>query len=118
MADNYQVYPAKHDPKSESDFGRNWGPDGKGNPGFLSESGEEIITDSTWEISTNKQRIPTLIISKQGSAISDSKKITSVFLKGGTVGIGYKLTNEIHTLDKFGSTRIERRTGIIFCCNT
>lgn len=113
-----QKYQATHDPAVESDYGRNWGEACDGTPGFLSAELEEVIQESIWEITADKERVPTLVISEQGTGISASKLITSVFVKGGTIGVAYKLTNQVKTLDKFGSKRTERKTGIVYCCRT
>jgi len=114
MAD-YQKYQAVHDPNSELDYGRVWGINDEGELGWLLEN--ENIATSTWEIASDREKIPTLVMSPQGSGISLNRQATSIFLEGGTSGVTYKLTNEITTVNLDSSNRIERRTGLIFCCN-
>jgi hypothetical protein len=67
-----------HDPTSELDYGFNWAP-------WLAV-GETIIT-STWTIDAGLTKI------------SDSKSNTAtvVWIKGGTVGMDYTITNHIVT---------------------
>jgi len=109
-----QQYSDPKDPDSDLDYGRNWGDAEDGTPGWLLE-GEEITT-SDWIITADKEPIPTLIESSQGTGISTDKTITNIFLLGGTPGVNYKLTNTITTLAKNGAIRLEDRTGIIVCC--
>ena len=111
-----QEYEAQKDPDSIIDYGRNWGDDPEtGAKGFLGDT-EEIVT-SEWEITSERETPPTLIISSAGTGISDDKKMTSVFLEGGTAGMHYKLTNKIVTFDADSANRSEDMTGIIFCCH-
>jgi len=109
-------YDAIKDPASELDYGRNWGDACDGSKGWLYIN--EVIQTSNWIISCRKEANPTLVISSQGTGISDDRKTTAVFLEGGTAGLSYSLTNEIKTLDPNGNIRTERKTGIIKCCNT
>ena len=110
-----QEYDAIKDPTSELDYGRNWGDACDGAKGWLYIN--EVIQTSDWHISCNREKVPTLMVSTQGTGISDDRRTTAVFLKGGTAGLSYRLTNEISTLDPNGNTRSERKTGIIRCCH-
>jgi len=110
-----QQYDAIKDPTSELDYGRNWGDACDDKQGWLYIN--EVIQTSDWYITCAKEPIPTLMISSQGTGISDDRRSTAVFLKGGTPGLAYKLTNEINTLDPNGNKRTERKTGIIKCCH-
>lgn len=112
---NIQEYTAVKDPQSEIDYGRNWGDACDGTKGWLYIN--EVIQDSDWIIQCNKEKVPTLKISDQGTGISDDRRSTAVFLIGGTPGLSYKLINEIKTIDPAGNNRIERMTGIIRCCH-
>jgi len=109
-----QQYKLVHDPDSILDYGRNWGDALDGTKGWLHE--DELIVTSDWFITADKEAIPTLIQSAQGTGISDDKKITAIFVQGGTPGVVYKLTNEITTLEDATSIRTERKTGLLFCC--
>jgi len=110
-----QEYDAIKDPESELDYGRNWGDACDGSKGWLYIN--EVIQTSDWFISCNREIPATLVISPQGTGISDDRKTTAVFLEGGTAGLSYKLTNEIQTLDPNGNVRTERKSGIIRCCD-
>jgi len=114
MDTTIQKYDAIFDPGSEIDYGRNWGDSSDGDAGWLQE-GETIVT-SSWEISADKEKLPTLVESTQGHGIDATSKITFIFLTGGTEGIQYRLTNKITTLTATGFSRTEKRTGIIYCC--
>jgi len=109
-----QEYDAVKDPDDVIDYGRNWGDSLDGDKGWLHDG--ELIHLSTWEITSDKEPEPTLEIDGQGSGISSDQKITSVFLKGGTSGVAYKLTNTIITLDNNAANRKASKTGIIKCC--
>lgn len=109
-----QIYDAEFDPDGdETDFGRNWGDAADGTPGYLHDDEDIII--SSWEITADKEAVPTLIMSGQGKGISDDKKSTAIFLIGGTHGVKYQLTNEITTVDAGAANRTARKTGIIIC---
>lgn len=110
-----QKYDAIKDPDSILDYGRNWGDACDGSKGWLYIN--EVIQTSDWEITATREKTPTLVISAQGTGISDDRKMTAVFLEGGTAGVTYKLLNKITTLDPNGNIRTEVRTGLIFCCN-
>jgi len=111
-----QEYEAAKDPDSIIDYGRNWGDNlESGDKGFLGLT-EEIVT-SEWEITSDTENPPTLVIAEGGTGISDDLKSTSVFLKGGTSGIYYKLTNKIVTYDDNSVNRTEEMTGVIKCCH-
>lgn len=112
----FQQYPGVHDPESVMDYGRNWGDAADGTKGWLLEN--EIIVHSIWEIASDREAIPTLIISQQGAGINSLGKITSVFLEGGTAGVVYKVTNEITTSNPDNTVRIERKTGLLTCCES
>ena len=114
MAKKLQEYDAYKDPSSILDYGRNWGDAVDGATGYLYIN--EVIQESIWIITSDREKVPTLIPSEQGTGISDDKKMTAIFLEGGTPGVSYKLINEITTLDPNGNTRTERKTGIIRCC--
>lgn len=109
-----QEYSAHKDPDSDIDYGRNWGNSEDGEQGWLHEN--EVIITSNWFITCDTETIPTLVISSQGTGISADKKITSVYLEGGTAGKSYKLTNEITTLDGSAANRTEKMTGVVHCC--
>ena len=111
---NLPQYMSHHDPHSELDYGRNWGDSCDGKKGWL-KANEKIIS-SAWFISAEREKKPTLHISHQGAGISSNKKITGVFLTGGTPGVTYKLTNEIKTSNPNRISRTIRKTGLIFCC--
>lgn len=111
-----QVYDAEHDPQNISDYGRNWGDTCDGKLGWLNSNDKEEIVDSKWEISCKRQKTPSLVISDQGSGISESKTITNVFVEGGTSGLKYLLTNVINTVDNNGLKRTHSKTGIVNCC--
>lgn len=103
----FKQYPAPKDPNSIMDYGRNWG----GDYGFLAI--DETIISSQWIIDSDDEPVPTLTISDpQGDGISEDLKSTFIWLKGGTIGIKYNLTNRIVTSD---NGRTEDRTAIIFC---
>ena len=111
---NLQEYDAVKDPESILDYGRNWGDAWDGAKGWLYIN--EVIQTSIWQISCTREKVPTLIISEQGTGISDDRRTTAVFLEGGTAGLSYKLINEITTIDPNGNHRTERMTGIVRCC--
>jgi len=139
-----QQYPATKHPDSDLDYGRNWAdithevttiltttvtaPDGTkteteeivittvvDQKGWLND--EEIIIESTWEITSDTEKVPTLVESAGGTGIGNQGTATSIFLKGGTPGVAYKLTNHIKTFDTSNDVyRIESKVGLITCC--
>lgn len=108
-----QIYDALHDPNGITDYGRNWGDAEDGTPGYLHP--DELIIISTWIITSDIEETPTLVMSAQGKGISDDQLMTAIFVEGGTIGVTYKLTNEIVTVDAGLANRTARRTGIILC---
>ena len=139
-----QEYEATKHPDSDLDYGRRWGdvthinktiltttvkdPDGTTTEtetivedevvdvkGWLREG--EVIIESEWVISSDKEKVPTLVVSDQGTGIGQTGTVTSIFLKGGTSGISYKLTNNIKSFDTSNDVyRYESKMGIINCC--
>lgn len=110
------VYSVSKHPDSIIDYGRNWGNNPvTGDKGWL-EEGERII-DSTWEITADRENPPTLIPNvTEGAGINTAGTITGIFLEGGKAGIQYTLTNRIVAVNaETGTTRIEKRAGIINC---
>lgn len=100
----FEKYKTCKDPDSIIDYGRNWGPS-VNNVGWL-ETDETIIT-SGWNITTDKEDTPTLLLGVTGIGVDG--KATVAWLSGGTVGISYNLTNTITT----SKGRTEDRTGIL-----
>lgn len=111
-----QVYPVSKHPDSEIDYGRNWGIDPvSGDPGWL-QDGESIV-ESTWEITADRENPATLIESSEGTGIFANGTLTGIYLENGTPGIQYTLTNRIVAVNSSkGTTRIEKKAGIINCC--
>jgi len=139
-----QQYPATKHPDSNLDYVRRWfdvthienvilttkvtSPDGTitetetineeiivDEKGWLRD--DEVIIESDWEISADNEKIPTLVISEQGTGIGEQGTVTSVFLKGGTAGIRYKLTNHIKAFNTKNEVfRYESKLGVITCC--
>lgn len=115
ITDRLQIYPAEFHPDSDVDYGRNWGDAEDGTKGWL--NADEVITDSVWVITADKEEVPTLIESPTGKGIAADGKSTAIYLTGGTVLVDYKLSNSIITLDGLGVVRKETRTGVIRCRN-
>ena len=90
----YQHYPTKFYPGSEIDYGRDWSDSLK-----AVENGKVVsdgsILKSTWRIESDNENPPMLLESDIGAGISSDRKITSIFLKGGTNGVKYKLINDV-----------------------
>jgi len=110
-----EKYPAIFDPDADLDYGRNWGDAEDGTIGWLQPN--ESIVGSVWEITADLEATPTLVVSSQSSGIDTTGKITFIFLKGGTEGVTYMLSNIITTNDSgSGASRKEKRSGLIYCC--
>jgi len=109
-----QEYDSYKHPDSDLDFGRNWGdnPDTE-ESGWLHE--DEIIVNSYWSISSLEEIPPSLIEAEQGTSISADGKMTAIFLKNGTSGVQYILTNSIVTTDNQGIVRKETKEAILTC---
>lgn len=116
MAKKLQRYSVNKHPDSDIDYGRNWGDDSvTGDAGWLAT--DEYIIQSDWDITCADEDTPTLIEASQGTGISSDGQITAIFLEGGTAGKIYKLKNTISAYNATtGVTRIESKTGLLFCC--
>jgi hypothetical protein len=89
-----------HAPDSNLDYGFNWQA-----RGWLALG--ETITSSSWTVNF-------------GVTLSNPQNlsgITSVFVRGGSVGTIYKLVNTISTTASDGLTRSDSRTIILSCKN-
>jgi len=110
------VYTISKHPDSEIDYGRNWGNNAlTGDAGWLQEG--ETIIESTWEITADRENPSTLVEASEGTGIFLNGTITGIYLEGGTPGIQYTLTNRITATNSVkGTTRIEKKAGVINCC--
>jgi len=109
-----QEYTSYKHPNSDLDFGRNWGDNPDTNEsGWLND--DEVIVNSTWVISSLEESPVSLAEADQGTSISTDGKMTSIFLKGGTSGKQYILTNTIITTDNNGVVRQETKEALLNC---
>jgi hypothetical protein len=113
--DSIEKFEAPVAPNTRTDYGIHWGKDAEGNPGFLYE--KEVITNSTWVITCDREAPSLLVIADNGTAtgISQNQQSTVVYVEGGTAGLWYKLTNTIQTLASDGTIRKETKTGLVYC---
>ena len=75
----------------------------------------ELIVESTWEITADRENPVTLVEGTEGTGINQG--LTGIYLEGGTAGIQYTLTNKIVTANATaGITRVESKSGVINCC--
>jgi len=144
MGSRIDVYLVSKHPDSKIDYGRNWGdishteeqvlttetthPNGStttietietvtivDKEGWLQEG--EVIIESTWKITADREDPPTLVESSEGTGIAHHGKITGIYLEGGTPGIQYTLANTILAVHGVnGTTRTEVKSGVINCC--
>lgn len=108
----FEKYSVCKDPDSIIPYGRNWGTftddEGLEDSGWL--VGDDIITDSQWFITSDKEEVPTLVVSaSHPPEISVDGKLTQVWLESGTVKMTYNLTNRVAT----SSGIVEERTGVV-----
>lgn len=102
----YQIFKTPKDPDSETNYGRNYGPDqDTGDPGWLSDT--DTIETSNWTINSYEDPI-TLSITSQG--IDSDGKSTYFWVEGGTDGVNYKLTNRITTAESI----TDDKTSILY----